>query len=156
MVNAIACYERCSLKKSAKKMSTSLPKIPLKRLSKEERNALRVSLLNKSQKTALGQIAAKLVDQESEIRRLRKQLKVLQAPRGDRVMAKMVQTQLTEAEARAIDYLGTALKTDAATQQGIQIRCLIAERADLFEAPAKAIARDLRRLALDEWLQLEA
>jgi len=137
-------------------MSNENVGITLKRLSKAERWAVRTKLFNSGRKSELGQIAATLFEVESEIRRLQKQVQTLFAPRGDRVMAKMVAKRLRETEAKAINLLRKALDTKSMTAVNVQIRLLIAERADYFEEPAKTIARDLRRVALDEWLQLSA
>ena len=132
--------------------ATSLP--TLKKLSREERHALRGAMFHSARKTAMGQVASRLFELEGDIRRLRRQLETLKGPRGDRVMAKMVAGQLQQQEHKAIELLERALGTVIKTTACIQLRLLIAERADSFEDPAKKIARGLRRLALDEWLQL--
>lgn len=128
----------------------------LKRLSKEDRWAVRGALFNAGRKSDMGRIAATLFEAEDRIRRLRKQVETLSAPRGDRVMAKLATSRLREAEAHAISLLRQVLDTEAKTSTDVQMRLLIAERADYFEEPAKVIAKDLRYVALDEWLQMSA
>lgn len=135
-------------------MPTAPPFPVFKKLSREDRHALRGAMFNSARKTAMGQVASRLFELEGDIRRLRKQLETLKGPRGDRVMAKLVTTQLQEQENRAIELLQRAISTVSNTIACVQLRLLIAERADRFEDQAKTLARDLRRLALDEWLQL--
>ncbi|MEO1643133.1 MAG: hypothetical protein AAFR74_07330 [Pseudomonadota bacterium] len=112
-------------------------------------------MFNSSRRTPLGRLAARLMDTELEIRRLRKQVETLLAPKGDRVMAKMVQSRLKDGEDKAIELLEKAVETDVSHKPEIQLRLLIAERADQFDGPARPLANSLRRLALDEWLQLD-